>query len=213
MKLQSPIASYVAKMKTSRLDGKNCCLRECSFPLCSLLCVDAKVVLLVNYIVEYKLMNGSIGVVKQLCFSNPEEDKKRTDDSRMYVVVDFPESTIPEHQKLISNQPKTWIPIPLFTRQWDKKCCSITAIPLMVCKSLSIHKSQGMTVGHEKQFTKLVVHLLVGVGGNKCPGLELVAVSRAVYLYYKRLKCRRCRRCCRHWCVCTVNSTYVAISV
>ncbi len=28
-------------------------------------------------------------------------------------------------------------------------------------------------------------------------------------LYYKKLKCRRCR----HRCVCTVNSTYVAISV
>jgi hypothetical protein len=52
----------------------------------------------------------------------------------------------------------------------------------MICKSLSIHKSQGMTVGHGKQFTKVVVHLPVGVGGNKCPGLELVAVSRAVEL-------------------------------
>ena len=55
--LQSPIASYVAKMNTSRSDGKNCCLHECSFPLHSLLCVDAKVMLLVNYIVEYTLMN------------------------------------------------------------------------------------------------------------------------------------------------------------
>jgi hypothetical protein len=63
-----------------------------------------------------------------------------------------------------------------------KKCCSITAIPLMICKSLSIHKSQGMTVGHGKQFTKVVVNLPVRVGGNKCPGLELVAVSRAVEL-------------------------------
>ncbi len=52
----------------------------------------------------------------------------------------------------------------------------------MRCKSLSTHKSQGMTVGHGKQFTKVVVHLPVGVGGNKCPGLELVAVSRAVEL-------------------------------
>jgi hypothetical protein len=52
----------------------------------------------------------------------------------------------------------------------------------MICKSLSIHKNQGMTVGHGKQFTKVVVHLPVGVGGNKCPGLELVAVSRAVEL-------------------------------
>ncbi len=100
----------------------------------------------------------------------------------MYLVVDFPESTIPEDQKLIPNQPKTWIPIPLFTRRCKKKCCSITAIPLMICKSLSIYKSQGMTVGQGKQFTKVVVHLPVGVGGNKCPGLELVAVSRAVKL-------------------------------
>ena len=63
--------------------------------------------LLVNYIVEYKLMNGSIGVVKQLCFSNPEWDKKGREDSMMYIVVDFPESTIPEYQQLILNQPTT----------------------------------------------------------------------------------------------------------
>ena len=52
----------------------------------------------------------------------------------------------------------------------------------MICKSVSIHKSQGMTVGQRKQFTKVVVHLPVGVGGNNCPGLEFVAVSRAVEL-------------------------------
>jgi hypothetical protein len=34
----------------------------------------------------------------------------------MYVVVDFPESTIPEGQKMVPNQPKTLIPIPLFTQ-------------------------------------------------------------------------------------------------
>ncbi len=67
-------------------------------------------------------------------------------------------------------------------QQCKKKCCSITAIPLMICKSLSIHKSQGMTVGHGKQLTKVVVHLPVGVGENKCLRLELVAVSRAVEL-------------------------------
>ncbi len=67
-------------------------------------------------------------------------------------------------------------------KRCKKKCCSITAIPLMICKSLSIHKNQGMTVGHGKQFIKVVVHLPVRVGGNMCPGLELVAVSRAVEL-------------------------------
>ncbi len=57
MELQSPIASYMAKMNTSRSEGKNCCLHECRLPLRSLLYVDAKVMLLVNYIVEYKLVN------------------------------------------------------------------------------------------------------------------------------------------------------------
>ena len=48
----------------------------------------------------------------------------------------------------------------------------------MICKSLSIHKSQGMTVGEGKQFKKVVVHL----PNNRriVPGLELVAISRAV---------------------------------
>ncbi len=96
----------------------------------------------------------------------------------MYVVVDFPESIIPEHKKNDSKSTKNLDTHPSFTRQYNKKCCSITAIPLMICKSLSIDKSQGMTVGHGKQFTKLVVHLPVGDGENKCPGLELVALSR-----------------------------------
>jgi hypothetical protein len=39
-----------------------------------------------------------------------------------------------------------------------------------------------MTVGQGKQITNVVVYLPVEVGGNKCLGLELVAVSRAVEL-------------------------------
>ena len=88
------------------------------FSTTQFLYVGAKVVLLVNYIVKYKLMNGSVGDVKELCFSNPEGDTKEREDSMMmmYVVVDFPESTIPEGQKMVPNQPKTLIPIPLFTQ-------------------------------------------------------------------------------------------------
>ena len=67
--------------------------------------------LLDNFIVEYKLMNGSVGVVKKLCFSNPEG----TPDEKMYVVVDFPDSTVPDEQKLIPDKPATYIPIPLVT--------------------------------------------------------------------------------------------------
>ena len=56
----------------------------------------------------------------------------------------------------------------------------MTAIPLMICKSLSMHKSQGMTVGQGEQFSKVMVYFPVGT--NKCPGLELVAISRVVEL-------------------------------
>jgi hypothetical protein len=61
----------------------------------------------------------------------------------------------------------------------ERKCCSISAIPLQLCKSLSIHKSQGMTFGQGKQFKKVVVHLPISQRNN-CPGLEMVAISRAM---------------------------------
>ena len=51
-------------------------------------------------------------------------------------------------------------------------------MPLQVCKTLTIHKSQGMNIGEGKKFEKVVVCL--PVSGNKCPELELVATSRAV---------------------------------
>jgi hypothetical protein len=121
-------------------------------------------------------MNGSVGVVQGLYFSNAEG----MPDDKMYVVVDFPETTIPEAQKLIPNMPKTCVPIPIVTRRCEKNCCSISAMPLQVCKALTIHKSQGMNIGEGKQFEKVVVCL--PVSGNKCPGLELVATSRAVEL-------------------------------
>jgi hypothetical protein len=66
----------------------------------------------------------------------------------------FPDSTIPDEQKLILNMSATHVPIPLVTRRCEINCCSMTAIPLQVCKALSIHKSQGMTVGEGKQFKK-----------------------------------------------------------
>jgi hypothetical protein len=176
--LDTPIARYLAQLSTSRGDGKNCCISESNFPLRLLLCTGAKVMLLYNFIVEYKLMNGSVGIVRDMCFKFPQGDQN-SDDGTKYVVVEFPDSTIPENKKLIPGKPATWVPIPLVQNRCEKKCCSINAIPLQICKSLSIHKSQGMTVGQGKQFKKVVVHLPIGQRNN-CPGLELVAISRAM---------------------------------
>jgi len=116
-------------------------------------------------------MNRSLEFVKILCFSLPDSDRNDSNDLQQYAVVDFPDSTIPDDWKLIPNMPRTWVPIPLMKRRCEKNCCSMEAMPLQICKLLSIHKSRGMTMGQEKPFTKVVVYL--PVSGNKCPGLEL----------------------------------------
>jgi hypothetical protein len=130
----------MAQLSTSRGDGKNCCISESNFPLRLLLCIGAKVMLLYNFIVEYKLMNGSVGIVRDMCFKFPQGDQN-SDDETKYVVVEFPDSSIPEDKKLIPGKPATWVPIPLVKNRCEKKSCSISAIPLQICKSLSIHKS------------------------------------------------------------------------
>jgi hypothetical protein len=172
----TPIARYDAQLQTLNNHGRNCCIRETNLPMRTLLCKGAKVMLLENFIVEYKLMNGSVGVVQDLCFKQADGSQ----DDKMYVVVEFPQSTIPEASKMIPNKPTTWVPIPLVTRRCEKNCCQITALPLQLCKALTIHKAQGMTVGEGQMFEEVVVCL--PVGGTKCPGQELVASSRAVEL-------------------------------
>ena len=57
-------------------------------------------------------------------------------------------------------------------------------MPLRVCKSITIHKSQGMTIGENEIFTKVVLYLPDSLSGRKTPGSELVGMSRA-----KNLNC------------------------
>ena len=64
------------------------------------------------------------------------------------------------------------------TQRCEKNCCSITALPLCCCVTLTIHKSQGKTVGPGQQFQKLIITLPAG-NTRSAPGLELVAFSCA----------------------------------
>ena len=53
-------------------------------------------------------------------------------------------------------------------------------IQLRVCKSITIHKSQGMTIGEKEIFTKVILYLPDSEsGGRRTPGSELVGMSRA----------------------------------
>ena len=174
--LTAPVAKFNATFTSCRSDGKNCCLKESSLPTRSALCVGAKVMLLTNYVVEQKIMNGSVGTIKKLCYKTKEGPNG--DCEGAYAIVEFPYSNIPEDDKLIPHMSRHCIPIPIHTQRCDKKCCSISTLPLRVCIALTIHKSQGMTIGPEQQFEKVVVHL-PEQNANTTPGLELVALSRA----------------------------------
>ena len=180
--LNAPIAKFTADYSSIRSDGKNCCVKEVSYPNQSALCKDAKVMLLKNFLVEAGLMNGAVGTVYDICYKTelgPYAQGEGVDNKIQYVIVDFPDSTIPESDKFFPDLPRTCIPIPMVEERCERKCCSVQALPLRCCKALSIHKSQGMTVGPDKQFKCLTVHYPTGnTGERSTPGLELVATSR-----------------------------------
>ena len=177
--MTTPIAKMTACLQSVRQDSVNHCVKESSLPLRLALCVGAKVLLLSNFVVEYKIMNGSIGTVTDIVY----KDKAGPRDSKSlpaYVIVYFPKSCIPDKYKLFPDKDGRYVSIPAVTERCEKQCCSITMIPLRVCQSITIHKSQGMTIGENEIFTKVVLYLPDSEsGGRRTPGSELVGMSRA----------------------------------
>ena len=63
-----------------------------------------------------------------------------------YVVVEFPNSIIPNTNKRVQNQAPNWVHILVVIALYEKICCTITTIPLRVCNAINIHQYQDMTV-------------------------------------------------------------------
>ena len=178
-RIQEPLAIVRAIKSTRNGSGKNCFANDNKLPGVSTLRVGAKVMLTHNYVVEEGLMNGSVGTVKGIYYSTKAGPYERGGpDGKEYVVVEFPDSKIPPEKALIENRPPTWVPVPVESHQCERECCVCRMIPLTVCVALTIHKSQGMTIGSGQMFSKVVVHL-PGPRQKSQPGLELVGLSRA----------------------------------
>ena len=100
-------------------DGINHCVKESSLPARLALCIGAKVMLIKNYIVEWKLMNGYAGTVVDIVYKDAAgPNNKNTQPAD--VIVDFPYSCIPPQHKIIPTTQSTCIPIPVSTNQCDK---------------------------------------------------------------------------------------------
>ncbi|EJK61395.1 hypothetical protein THAOC_18129 [Thalassiosira oceanica] len=168
---------------------------ESSLPTKNALCVGVRVMLLHNFLVEHGLMNGAVGYVRAIRYEHKDGPNHETDNGlqNAYYVVEFPDSSLPD--SLVEGFDSKHVPIPFLTQRCEKKCCSVTALPLRVCRALTIHKSQGMTVGREvvevdgvtrnkHPFQNVIVYMRRKDSKHKTPGSELVAFSRVTKLEY-----------------------------
>lgn len=171
---KTPIAVMQSDKQSLKPSG-NCFSNNTTLPTCLAVCIGAKVMLQTNYIVDLKLHNGSMGTVRDICYPMREGPYVSYSDGTEYVVVEFPESKLPV--ALVHGRPKTWIPIPIHKLRCDMNCCSCTTIPLRLCNSISVHKSQGSTFGQGQIFEKVVCYL-PNPTDTPVPGLEVVALSR-----------------------------------
>ena len=99
------------------------------------------------------------------------------------MVVDFNECTVDEESKWRDDLLTACIPIIPLTIKCDKKCCTVTSISLRVCIAITIHKSQGMSVGSRNPFDSAVIYLPKKREISN-PGSELVATSRVTEISF-----------------------------
>ena len=176
--LDQPIAKCGCTKGTGRVNHID---EECRLPRTNAFAKGALVMLQCNFIVEYNLFNGSVGKVVDVVYKN--EDGPASSVMPSYVLVDFPDCNIPADDVFDPSNP-THVPIPIHTVRCEKKCCSMTSIPLRVCKAITIHKCQGMSVGTGELWNRIIVMLPGLKSKMRQPGLEYVACSRA-----KDVKC------------------------
>jgi hypothetical protein len=174
--LDQPVARVKA-MYSFPANGRNYTMKEVNNPSLSALAVGAIVMLLMNIIIEKKLMNGSMGEVVAIMYSNPEGRRDRAVQPA-YLIVNFPDFEINKANKCFAHLPQTCVPISPVTLRCEKKCCSIMTLPLRICKAISIHKSQGLTVSPGNVWERVVIEL-PSEASQSTPGIKQVAFSRA----------------------------------
>jgi hypothetical protein len=148
-------------------------LKDFSWPMMNPLMAGADVQLLHNFFVEAHLFNGTVGKLVAVVYKPGDSPNSHPPAMPAYVEVSVPGLKFPNGEVWDVLRPDV-VPIPPCESRCEAKCCSIYTVPLRVHKASTIHKAQGITVGKDCPFKKVVC----GFGG-KATGSELVAVSRA----------------------------------
>ena len=90
----------------------------------------------------------------------------------------FPNSMITEEEKYFPDKPRMRFTIPFDSFQCKIYCCTTSTVPPWVWNAITIHKSQGIIIGSDKDWENVVIDLL-GKHRRYHPGTELVDFSWA----------------------------------
>ena len=134
------------------------------------LCEGARVILIHNLAVEFGLMNGTQGVVKQIVFATGCHPRHEDERYRMpeAIVVDFPKYAGPTF--FDDAERRTWVPILVREREdGDKHSIKRRQFPLILGWAMTPWKAQGMTLD------RAIVRLTQAAAS---PGVAFVALSR-----------------------------------
>ena len=144
------------------------------------LAAGAHVMVRNNMWTEGGVVNGAMGILRHLVV-DPADNSVDTDGIRPVVAL-VEMDNFKCANPLVPSQPKL-VPIRMCTHEWTvghgkySQACSRTQLPLELAWAITIHKSQGLTIGPGHNIQKVVID--VGATEHWAPGLLYVAVSRA----------------------------------
>ena len=102
--------------------------------------------LLKNSPSEYKLVNGSIGIVKEIILKHSDGPRHILYELPACVIVEFKESNFFWNNKMANWKTQKCHFSYSYTHSLREKCCTVTSIPLRIYKVITIHKAQGMII-------------------------------------------------------------------
>ena len=140
--LRTSVAKIIpqySRFMTSK--GANHCLKESNFPKLTALNVGCKVMLLINELKEYKLIDGSIGIVIEIMCEHKDGPRHIPYELPACVIIEFKAIIFSEETKWQTDLENTYVPINRTTIRCDKNWCIVTSIPSRVCKAITIHKA------------------------------------------------------------------------
>ena len=124
-------------------------------PETSFMSQGARIILTKNQgsLTQCGLNNGALGTIVGWIY----EKDTRPPLPPFVIVVNFPGYDGPEFWPDLAR--RHWVPLPRDTLRCESNCCHRTNFPIIPGYAITIHKSQGMSIGSKHMVKKAILHL------------------------------------------------------